>query len=384
MAVRGLSPHADLFYPLSPRLTMLLAMIFTHEGQDDLPILEHLNEDDAFLLQEKAEQLMQLESDQRVAVIVREMRRQIQFAGLIGLEAIDPSWLLAGVRGEQPHTIGIILAQLSAGARARILSHLPDPVRARIPAKEDLSSTRLEIMRIVRQKFESRYVAMPAPPREPTNFYFKDITLLDARELISLIRALGVEQLAAAFLTVGRRKLAELCVRLGRLAADELLAAVKETEPRDAMDIAEANDFLSRMVLGLKAGDTASKSQDEFQKELFQKAGLFRLAAAVRSERPAFIQQIAQRIPRSHGKLLSQYVHRINDADPIDWTKLRRLQDLVLFRVEKLATRGKVNPRYLKFSFCYWGDEEAEGAGAEAEADMAANPEDMPAEESYE
>lgn len=361
----GLST-GNLFYPLSPRLTMLLCTMFTQGGEEDLPVLEHLNEDDAYLLQDKAQQLLALEPDKRVATVVREMRRQIQFAGLVGLEAIDPSWLLAGVRGEQPVTIGIILAQLSTGARGRILAHLPPKVRARVPAKEDLKQTRLEIMRIVRQTFETKYVAMPAPPGEPTHFYFKDIALLDARELVQLIRALGIEQLAAAFMAVGRRKLAELCHRLGAAAADELIAAYKETEQRDAMDIGDANDFLSRMVLGLKSGGPSPEDKDAFQKELFQKAGLFRLAMAVRQERPMFIQQLAQRIPRSHGKLLSQYVYRINDNGEVDWSKLRRLQDLVLYRVEKLAARGKVNARYLKFEFCYWGDEEVEGQPAEA------------------
>ena len=34
---------------------------------------------------------------------------------------------------------------------------------------------------------------------------------------------------------------------------------------------------------------------------------------------------------------------------------------------EKLAARGKVNPRYLKFEFCYWG----EGAEEEAQPEEA-------------
>lgn len=367
------SAGGNLFYPLSPRLTMLLCTMFTQGGEEDLPSLEHLNEDDAFLVQEKAQQLLQLDPDKRVAVVVREMRRQMQFAGLANLEAIDPSWLLAGVRGEQPAVIGIILAQLSAGARSRILAHLPPKVRARVPNKEDLKHTRLEMMRIVRHAFESKYAAMPTPPGEPTDFYFKDITLLDARELVQLVRALGLEQLAAAFMAVGRRKLAELCHRLGTQAADELIAAYKETEQRDAMNINDANDFLSRMVLGLRSGP-ARQEKESFHKELFQKAGLFRLASAARAERPVFIQQLAQRIPRSHGKLLSQYVYRINENEEVDWVKLRRLQDLVLYRIEKLAARGKVNPRYLKFQFCYWGDDDGaaeEGEAPEAPADEA-------------
>ena len=363
----GVGPHSNLFYPLSPRLTMLLCVIFTQDGQDDLHILEQLNEDDAYLLQEKAEQLLALDGEKRAAVVVREMRRQIQFAGLVGLEAIDPTWLLSGIRGEQPHTIGIILSQLSAGARSRILFHLPDPVRERVPSKDDLHNVRLEIMRLVRQKFESRFATMAPPPGEPTHFYFKDIALLESRELLQLVRALGIEHLAAAFHAVGKRKLAELCTRLHRQAAQELVDAFKETEPRDAMSLEEANDFLARMVLGLNAEEGA-RGKEEYQKELFQKAGLFRLAAAARAERPAFVQQLAQRIPRTHGKLLAQYVFRINETDEIDWEKLHRLQDLVLLRIEKLAARGKVNPRYLKFEFCFWGEDEEIVAEDGAEA----------------
>ncbi len=355
-------PYANIFYPLSPRQTMLLTTIFTQGGADDLQILELLADDDAYLLQEKAEQILQIEGHRRAAVIVGEMRRQIQFAGIAGLEAIDPTWLLSGIKGEQPLTIGIILAQLNQTARSRILQSLPPAVRAKVPAKEDLAGTKLEIMRVIRQKFEAKFVTMLAPPSEPTNFYFKDIALLDARELVQLVRALGIEELASAFLTVGRRKLAELCTKLGRQAAEELIGAVKETEERDAMDINDANDFLSKMLIGLKLdearGVELGEAKERFTKEILQKAGLFRLAKAVRAERPAFVQQLAQRIPKSHGRLLRNYVYRLNEVDELDEIKLRRLQDLALYRVEKLAARGKVNPRYLKFEFCYWGEAE--------------------------
>lgn len=350
---------------------MLLCTVYTQKGEEDFPIFDLLPDDDAYLIQEKAQALQAVEGDKRAALVVREIRRQLQFAGLAGLEAIDPSWLLSGIKGEQPQTIGLILAQLSGGARSRILAQLPPEVRAKVPTKEDLKGVRLEMMRIVRQQFEAKFVTMPAPPGEPTNFYFKDITLLEARDLIQLIRALGVEQLAAAFLTIGKRKLAELCARLGKQAAEELITAVKETDPRDAMDLNDANNFLSRMVLGFRdegeaRGDSV-EAQDKLQKELFQKAGLFRLAMAVRQERPSFVQQLAQRIPRTHGRLLRTYVYRIGEETQVDPVKQRRIQDLLLYRIERLAERGKVNPRYLKFTFCYWGEEQAPEGGGEAE-----------------
>lgn len=352
---------ANFFYPLSPRLTVLLGTIFTQGGADDLPIVDFLAEDDAYVIRERAEALLQIDGPQRAALVAAEMRRQFQFRGQVGLDQVDATWLLAAVKGEQPITIGIVLAQLSASTRARILSQLPQAVREKVPPKEELKATRLEIMRVVRQVFESQFSSMPVPPSAPTNFYFKDIALLDGRELVQLVRALGIEELAAAFQTVGRRKLAELCTRLGREAAEELVAAVKQTEARDAMDIKDANSFLQRMLLGLKLdearGVSADEAKERFQKELFQRAGLFRLGKACRAERPTFIQSLAQRLPRSHGRLLKANVEKMDELIEMDEIKLRRIQDLVLYRVEKLAARGKVNPRYLKFTFCYWGDE---------------------------
>jgi hypothetical protein len=357
-------PAANIFYPLSPRLTVLLGTLFTQGGEEDLYIVDFLGDEDAYLVRERAEQLLQLDGKKRAGLVAQEMRRQFQFRGLLGLDQVEPSWLLAAIRGEQPRTIGIILAQLSASTRARILAQLPGPVRDRVPTKDELRGVRLEIMRVVRQMFESKFATMPVPPGAPTNFYFKDIVLLEGRELLHLVRALGIEELGAAFLTVGRRKLAELCQRLGREAAEQLVTAVKSTEARDAMDIADANTFLQRMLLGLKLqearGIGLDAAKEQFQKELFQRAGLWRLAKGLRDERPAAIQQLAQRLPRSHGRLLRSYVEKTAELLEYDEIKQRRLQDLILYRVEKLAARGKIHPRLLKFAFCYWGDEAEE------------------------
>lgn len=369
---------ANVFYGLSPRTTVLLGTIFTQGGADDLYILDYLPDEDAYLAKDKAEKLLALDGPKRAALIAAEMRRQFQFRGVIGLDQVDASWLLAALRGEQPTTIGIVLTQLSAGTRARVLAQIPPVVRAKVPTKDELRGTRLEVMRVIRQLFEARFATMPVPPSEPTELYFRDIVLLEGRELIHLIRAIGVEQLAAAFLTVGRRQLAELCQKLGKEAAEELVATVKQTEARDAMDLKDANTFLQRMLLGIKLDEARGISIEEararFQRELFQKAGLLRLAQAIRAERPAFVQQLGQRLPRSHGRLLRTYVDKIDEISAYDERRVRRLQDLILYRVEKLAARGKVNPRFLQFTFCYWGDDEPPPE-AESEA---------PSEEGYE
>lgn len=362
MVAPGRGGYSNIFYPLSPRLTVLLGLIFTQGGEEDLYITDYLGDEDAFLIKDRAQALLALDGQKRAALVAAELRRQFQFRGLLGLDQVDPTWIMAALKGEQPVTIGIVLSQLSASTRARILSQLPKAVQDRVPTREELKTTRLEVMRAVRQIFEAKFAGMPIPPSEPTNFYFKDIVHLEGRELMQLVRALGLEELGTAIVTVGRRKLAELCTKLGREAAEELVAAVKSTEERDAMSMKDANTFFQRMVLVLKLdearGISADDAKERFQRELFQRAGLLRLAKALRGERPSFVLQLGQRLPRTHGRLLQSYVATIEDMYEVDDVKLKRLQDQILQRVEKLAARGKVNPNFLKFTFCYWGDGE--------------------------
>jgi hypothetical protein len=358
-----LSP-TNIFYPLSPRLTVLLSTIFAQGGPDDLHIIEYLDEEDAEFLKERADVLMSIDGRRRAAIIASEMRRQFQFRGVIGLDQVDATWLLAALRGEHPQTIGIVISQLSAHTRSRILAALPPEVAEKVPGKERLRNLRLEVMRVVRQLFEAKFATMPMPPSEPTNFYFRDLVLLEHSELLQLIHALGVEELGAAFLTVGRRKLAELCQKLGKDAAQLLVTAVRQTAEQDAMPLEEANVLLQRMLVDMKNDGVrptmSPRKSGQLHQDLFRSAGLLRLAKASSQEKPVVLQQLAQKLPRGHGRLLMSYVDKIDDLCSFDDRKTKRLQDLILYRAEKLAARGKINPKLLSFSFCYWGEESEE------------------------
>ena len=270
--------------------------------------------------------------------------------------------LLAGLRGEHPQTIGIVINQLSAHTRKRVLENLPTTVADKVPNKDQLGHVKLDIMRVVRQLFESKFATMPMPPSEPTQFYFKDLVLLDHSELLQLINSLGVEELGSAFLTVGRRKLAELCQRLGNEAAELLVTSVRQTAKEDAF--LEANALLQRILTDIRSDGVRPshlpRSSGSFHQDLFRSAGLLRLAKASCREYPLFVQQVSQKLPRGHGRLLRHYVDKIDDLFSTEDRSIRRLQDLVLYRVEKLCARGKINPKFLKFSFCYWGDEAQE------------------------
>jgi len=171
---------------------------------------------------------------------------------------------------------------------------------------------------------------------------FNNVILLDRRDLHLLIRILGTEELAQAFISVGKRALGELCRRLPKEHAEELIEVVKTVDRTDLMDIKTAQRFLARVLLNFK--DT---------EELFQKAGLFRLSKAALLENQAFHKAFSQRIPKDIGALYMDYVEKAADIAEWDENTLKRLQDRILIKIRDLSAAETISSRYASLKYFF-------------------------------
>jgi hypothetical protein len=208
----------------------------------------------------------------------------------------------------------------------------------------------MDIVRLVRTQFDARFALMEVP-KQIENFGFREILALEARELITLTRALGIEELACAFVSVGKRALAELLRRMPRDQAEELIVAVRKVTRRDAMELKAAQRFLGRVLLNFQ--DT---------NELYQKAGLYMLANTILSEDRDFVRQLCQRFPRAHGRLLEEYCVKVREFVEVDEGRVQTLQDRVLDRVRDLSAHGKISPRYAQSQFVFHDADLNDGA----------------------
>jgi hypothetical protein len=105
-------------------------------------------------------------------------------------------------------------------------------------------------------------------------------------------------------------------------------------DPED-IDSTRAQAFLGKVLQNFKNVD-----------ELFQKAGLFRLARAVHGLDELFIRQMSQRFPRAHGRLLYEYLQKVEELGPLQPEQAQKLRDQVLYLVSELSQRGKIDPKY--------------------------------------
>jgi hypothetical protein len=124
------------------------------------------------------------------------------------------------------------------------------------------------------------------------------------------------------------------------------------------MEIKDAQKFLARVLVNFQNTD-----------ELFQKAGLYQLAKAIAAEDRDFVRQVCQRFPRAHGRLLEEYLAKVKELGEWDVERAQGLQDRILDQVRDLSGRGKINTRYVQYTFRYHRGDENPGAEDDSTAD---------------
>ncbi|MFZ9886271.1 MAG: hypothetical protein ACO3JL_02110 [Myxococcota bacterium] len=323
-----------MLHPLDRRQQTLLLTCLSLGGSEGEDLLAYLPDEEGALLREKAERLREIPKDKRLPLIAHQLKQMMLFRAAKGLEGVEPSWLLAGFRGESARTVAIVLMHMPASVSRQITVRLPESIRIAMPSRAELRDIPLEVIKLVRSRFDAKFASMPVE-HELDELHFRDLVLLTARELILLSRRLGTDELAAAFIAVGKRALAELLGRLPPDDADELITAVKRASPEDAMEQKGAQAFLAKVLGNFHNTD-----------ELFQKAGLYRLGRAILEEDPLFVRQLSQRFPRAHGRLLHEYLGRARERGDGTDAQLVRLRDSILDVVVDLARRGKIDARY--------------------------------------
>lgn len=324
------------FEPLNSREAMLLLTTLTR-GSGEASIFAHLPDDVRARVQAKTDALLAIPTEKRVPFMVHEMKQAQSFWGLRGVERIDPSWIIQGLKGESARVVACVLISMPAPAVKSILKRLPDGIKKKLPPKPEVQRVPMVLVRAVRQIFESRFHQMPAPSAE--GFAFKDIIQLERVELFRLMRDLGLTELGQAFVSVGKMALAELCRRLPRDKAEELILAVRGASQVDVPELKSAQRFLSRVVVNFN--DT---------EEFFNKAGLWRLARASLGEDEAFRAAFRQRVPREAGQVYEQYLEKAAELADLEPDAIKRLQDTILLRVRELSSRRILNPAWAEMT----------------------------------
>ncbi len=346
-----------LLHPLDRRQQTLLLTTLAFAGAQAADLWALLPDELRAALHEKQQKLEEIPRDRRVPLMLRELKGLMSFRSQKGIDGVEPSWLAAGFKGENPRIIAAVLMYLPSSLSKQIVARLPENVQHALPSREQMKGVPLEVVKLVRARFDAKFISMPLEG-ELSSLAFADLVLLSAKELIVLVRNIGADEVACAFLAVGKRALAEFLSKLSTQDGEELIAAVRRADMKDGMELKSAQAFLGKILAAPSTSsrpvgqNTAPKASANTSgvaftntDELFQKAGLYRLARAVCVDEPLPIRQIVQRFPRAHGRLLLEYIDRVREREP-DEQQVRRLRDQIVDMLANLSRRGKIDQRF--------------------------------------
>lgn len=338
------------FASLNVYETALLLTTLTVGGSEQVSLFGHLPEAARRRLVDRADALKAIPAESRVPLMVRELKELLVQGGRRGIERVDPSWIVNGLKGETPRLVGAVLIGLPPPLVRSILKRLPQAVRKSLPPKQQLRQIPPQVQSGIRLFFERRFFPMPERSQGPMQL--QDIPHLERIELQALTRDLGLIELGQAFAAVGKIALVELCRRLPDAAAQELIMAVRTaSQSGDVPDPRTAQRFLSRVVVNFE--DT---------EEFLQKAGLWRLAKAFSALEPVYQRALAQRLPRHAGQLLVSYVAKVEAMGDITAESIALLQDTVLVRIILMSREQLLSPTWASTAMQFNNAEVSQGA----------------------
>ena len=163
---------------------------------------------------------------------------------------------------------------------------------------------------------------------------FRDLILLNARDLIKLSREVGKISLATAFSKIGLQNTAQFLSLYHQAIQDEVIAGIKDAKGSDSFKEANAKQFLEVVFANFHNAE-----------DLFQKSGLYYIAYAIKKEDSLFVRQLAQRFPYAHGQMLLECRKIILKNGFIE-SYIEKRQKSILLTIVLLSSQKQIDGRF--------------------------------------
>ena len=296
---------------------MMLLTAITFGGQEGVAALEHLPEDEAELLQHRAQEILQIPRDKRIPLMVQEIKRLVKDRRG-QLWSADPERLAGLLKRERAALVEVVLRALPAQLADAVRSHLPNAGKVKLTRE-----VRPQVLDIVRWKLEER-LSRESSAHVP--FKFTDVLLLQTRELLTMCDRLGARVLGPALAGIPdaarEPAFAVLPPHLRQLATRAVTAnAPRKLAEEDARAQLEQYGGLDSLASAIRS------------------AGVHRLARASVAQSAEFASRLVEKHRSEFGQVLAKWV-REERAKPTTRGDGGRTD--IVTDLERLAARGLI------------------------------------------
>lgn len=283
------------FLNLSEKNRVLITLAVLKEGERAGQLFNFLAEGRAKELQGPVEELLKIPKGQRREDLTQALAKFQPEQRESMLNYAEAGWIVESFRGESPAILFLLLRELPKTTVGRFLSELPKETRK---ALKDLKPQELPagLQAWIRRRLRRIFPPMPDLP-PPSADPFEKLRDLNAKQLIQLVREIGLQEMAIAFSKVDRAAIRAILHRLNLEDAKELRRRIKKGEEYSLELQREAQLNILAMEI--------EKSKTE---ELAADVGFCVLSRAFCKSDLPLAQIFIYRLPPKHGYVLKRYL----------------------------------------------------------------------------
>lgn len=313
---------------------MVACLSVFYKGSDAKLLAEFGPETEKDIFEDVVEELLNVSDLDRTSEIEERIKGLVSSEEFYGLAEIHPAWLVDILSKETPRVIGIIMRYLPSNHVRYILSHLPRRITSAMPQIVDAFSVPTPILTVIRGIFERHFIPMHTS-KNIKEFSFQNLYYLKAEELETLIKDLGIQELAMAIEGVEPRTLNVLLNRLTMKEATALKSRITALKSVDAALTKEAKYTILEMSL-----------EEMDAPVLITEIGLNALAKAFSEDDLEILPLLRQKLSPRLGYILKRYID-LHRANPSSTSVLR--QTVVLARLSALSQNGAIDEQWGRF-----------------------------------
>jgi hypothetical protein len=207
-----------------------------------------------------------------------------------------------------------------------------DDVQSTITSYKQRKPANLLLCTLIRQIFEIRFPLMFVGKNEQQRFGIQQLFLLEREEILALVYDIGLVQLGYSFFVWGEESVTELCRKLPRHEAEELIASLKIAVQVLIKDRPQAQFFISHIL----------KDFDNID-DLIYSAGLWHLSVALLPASAIDYDRLRLRLPKPLANTFQSYQSIASSHKSLyNEEHLHAQQDHILLRVMILEQCGAI------------------------------------------
>ncbi|HSE42860.1 MAG TPA: hypothetical protein VLH08_19000 [Acidobacteriota bacterium] len=260
-----------------------------YESQSD-QLLTALPQERADLVKKELKKFERFPKEVRLTLVLKLLGYLVQHVRNPHLEMIHPTWIAESLRKEYPHVIATILSQFSTEYRKQVQQALMLNT-GMLPRPS--TSVLAESVDVIFQIFCTRFASMGPPWGDP-ELSVDTMYLLKDEDLLTLIKQVGVREIARSFAIAGNDVLAVLLSRFPAELHEDFLRGVRA---------AKAESPEKQKTAAKRAGKYDLKSMPIEEATL--RVGLTKIGSVL-TKKSDVARKIAQRIPFELGMIILQ------------------------------------------------------------------------------